>query len=548
MSSLQSMKAHPTYQRSSHDSSSASVDSHQRPNRPTKTPHPLIQLMSEIDNAVLSFFLHPHHSTPGHTRTIHLRQLRKRLRLTLLAVFLIIALLVARPYIWSPRLGSDDETVFEPFTNRRSYSKLKGVLKNKYSESNSRTANVDTQLYYPPNCPWGVQMCAKIIPSFIFAGGELCGSNYIYNTLLQHPQVLDNVKTNGHSVFDSDHYEGSSAFESYLSKFPYLDSDDLHTMTTDKTGKKRSIISGENAPHYLYKSHLTAKRIRETMPHVKLIFVLRDPIDRAYAQYLEAGHATSGISFETFMNVELQILRRCGHTSTQTGWTGFVQCHQGSEVRASWNMNIPLDGPEPDRRAADRPHGFDSLARGMYSNSLEPFIKHFPPSQILVIRSEDFVHDPSQSFQRIARFLGIDDSVFSQQHFPRHWQLSENELFGNGRVPLNLDNGAGVEQLNPPLGGYHHHHHYHGHDPTLARPNNPAPAKESQPTSTTESNQVQPDPETASPETKEENKELGLSTRYRLQKVFRSLNNRLVDMFEAKEKEFSGWEYDVDRG
>jgi hypothetical protein len=306
------------------------------------------------------------------------------MRLTLFTAIIIITLLIARPHIWSSPLGNDDETVFEPFTNRRSISKLKGVLKNKYSETSSKPTNVDTQckklvetpsewnsqvlmmmppfifqfrlVYYPPNCPWGTQMCAKIIPSFIFAGGELCGSNYIYNTLLQHPQVLDKVKANGPSVFDSDHYDGSSAFESYLSKFPYLESDTLHTLTTDRAGKKRAVISGEDAPHYLYKSHLTAKRIRETLPHVKLIFILRDPIDRAYAQYLEAGHATSGISFETFMNVELQILRRCGHTSTQTGWTGFVQCHQGSEVRASWNMNIPLDGPELDRRGKSFVH------------------------------------------------------------------------------------------------------------------------------------------------------------------------------------------------
>jgi len=485
----------------------------------------------------------------------------------LLTVIIVIALLVARPYIWSSPLGNDDETVFEPFTNRRSISKLKGVLKSKYAETSSKSTNVDTQLYYPPNCPWGTQMCAKIIPSFIFAGGELCGSNYIYNTLLQHPQILDKVQPNGYSVFDSDHYDESSAFESYLSKFPYLESDTLHTLTTDRDGKKRSIISGEDAPHYLYKSHLTARRIRETLPHVKLIFILRDPIDRAYAQYLEAGHATSGISFETFMNVELQILRRCGHTSTQTGWTGFVQCHQGSEVRASWNMNIPLDSPELGRRAIDRPHGFDSLARGMYSNSLEPFIKHFPASQILVLRSEDFIHAPSESFQRIARFLGIDDSVFSPQHFPRHWQLSESELFGNGRINLNLANEDNKDPWMPPLGSHHHHHHYHGHgrghggsharvpamameDPSIARPSNPtSPSKDTpSPPSASETTEDQTDTTTASTKESEEAKDLELSTRYRLQKVFRSLNNRLVDMFESKEKEFSGWEYDVDRG
>lgn len=208
--------------------------------------------------------------------------------------------------------------------------------------------------------------------------------------------------------------------------------------------------------------------------------------------------------------------------------------------------------------AIDRPHGFDSLARGMYSNSLEPFIKHFPPSQILVLRSEDFIDDPSNSFQRIARFLGIDDSLFSSQYFPRHWQMSEKDLFGNGRVNLNFAKDENNDQWMAPLGSHHHHHgHGRGHggshvrvpamameDPSIARP---ATALAKDPPPASENDQVQPDT-TIPPNSSEENKELGLSTRYRLQKVFRSLNNRLVDMFESKEKEFSAWEYDVDRG
>jgi hypothetical protein len=41
----------------------------------------------------------------------------------------------------------------------------------------------------------------------------------------------------------------------------------------------------------------------------------------------------SKLTFETLIDLELPILRRCGHTSTQTGWEGFVSCHQGSEIR-----------------------------------------------------------------------------------------------------------------------------------------------------------------------------------------------------------------------
>lgn len=41
----------------------------------------------------------------------------------------------------------------------------------------------------------------------------------------------------------------------------------------------------------------------------------------------------SKLTFEALIDLELPILRRCGHTSTQTGWEGFVNCHQGSEIR-----------------------------------------------------------------------------------------------------------------------------------------------------------------------------------------------------------------------
>lgn len=197
----------------------------------------------------------------------------------------------------------------------------------------------------------------------------------------------------------------------------------------------------------------------------------------------------------------------------------------------------------------------------MYSNSLEPFIKHFPASQILVLRSESFIRDPSESFQRIARFLGIDEGAFAPQRFPRHWQLSENELFGNGYAKLQLDTVDNKDMLIPPLGSHHHHHHYHGHgrghieshirvpamameDPTRANDKSSKP-NEAQ---ASESGDSQTTTTTTESDPQQEAKDLDLSTRYRLQKVFRSLNDRLVNMFESKEKEFSGWEYDVDCG
>jgi hypothetical protein len=128
-------------------------------------------------------------------------------------------------------------------------------------------------VYYPRNCPHFQQhskSCAKPVPSFIFAGSEFAGASYVFQMLKKHPQVadasVDNSIPNTH-IFDRDEFDEANAFESYISQFPFLKDDVLATME-----EKKNWIVGENAPHYLYNSHLTAKRIKDTLPHVKVTY------------------------------------------------------------------------------------------------------------------------------------------------------------------------------------------------------------------------------------------------------------------------------------
>lgn len=88
--------------------------------------------------------------------------------------------------------------------------------------------------------------------------------------LKQHPQVakasVDN-SINPTRIFDKNEFDEANAFEDYISQFPFLKQQVLTTME-----EKQNWIVGENAPHYLYNSHVTAKRIKDTLPHVKVIF------------------------------------------------------------------------------------------------------------------------------------------------------------------------------------------------------------------------------------------------------------------------------------
>lgn len=109
------------------------------------------------------------------------------------------------------------------------------------------------------------------MPSFIFAGSEFAGASYVFQVLKHHPQVAaasvdnSNEDTATH-IFDKEEFDEANAFESYISQFPFLKDDVLATME-----EKSNWIVGENAPHYLYKSHFAAKRIKDNLPHVKVI-------------------------------------------------------------------------------------------------------------------------------------------------------------------------------------------------------------------------------------------------------------------------------------
>ncbi|CAO3598119.1 unnamed protein product [Absidia cylindrospora] len=442
-------------------------------------------------------------------------------------------------------------------------------------------------------------MCAKPVPSFIFAGSEMSGSKYVFEQLRQHPQVawtMDTSKTSAstpsastrkkgsgmYSLDDDDRLgeQGSSAaFETYLSQFPFLTEHELNNI------EKQQVVVGEHAPHYLYKSYSTARRIRETLPHVKLVFILRDPIDRAYTQFLHEKStarwqqqtdttattttSSSTLSFDALVDLELSILQKCGHTSTQSGWEGFVRCHEGSEIRATWNLTNSNESPYDALKV------YDSLAKGMYYNALLPFLHEFPASQVYVTRTEDFINNPSSSFQKLARFLGIQEHFFSERNFYARMAGQQQQQQYGGYDDLSAmilqqqtSGGQHHRQASPSNNYRSHHHHHHQQQqrvPAMGMEEAEeqqqqddqgilsAPASSFTPSSSKSSTGTTAPTATASASATSsylhqyDTPALDLSIRYRLEKLFRPLNRRLMELFE-NEYDFYGWDYDVDRG
>ena len=107
------------------------------------------------------------------------------------------------------------------------------------------------------------------LPHFLIIGTSKAGKHSVLSYLNQHPEIKSGTKYNV-GVYYFDVTFASKSLSWYKSHFP--------------TKFSKFKIIGEASGTYL--NHpLAPQRIKETLPHAKLINFFRNPIDRAYSAY-----------------------------------------------------------------------------------------------------------------------------------------------------------------------------------------------------------------------------------------------------------------------
>ena len=116
------------------------------------------------------------------------------------------------------------------------------------------------------------------LPTFIIGGALKAGTTSLNFALKQHPDVfMCPIKEPRYFAYDEsnpEHVANTSFFR--IRTLP-----EYEALFTEVTGQK---AIGEVSPHYLI-SELAPVRIRQTIPDVKLVFSLRDPVKRAHSAY-----------------------------------------------------------------------------------------------------------------------------------------------------------------------------------------------------------------------------------------------------------------------
>lgn len=208
----------------------------------------------------------------------------------------------------------------------------------------------------------------RSLPDFIIIGTARSGTTSLYYDICQHPCVLP-AAYDELGYFDSNYHLGQNW---YRSLFPTLFSKWLVKQ------KKQFAITGEDTPFYIW-DPIVAKRILKILPKIKLIVLLRNPVDRAYSNYhlgIRAG--TENLSFEDAIKAEIKKLEEINNDSKNN--------IEKYTIRRSY------------------------LAKGFYADQLKIWFKIFNLNQLLIISTEDLKSNPQKVLNKIYNFLEIPEN------------------------------------------------------------------------------------------------------------------------------------------
>ena len=151
---------------------------------------------------------------------------------------------------------------------------------------------------------------------------------------------------------------------------------------------------GEATPDYLFHPAVP-ERVAATIPDVRLIVLLRNPVERAYSHYQHMRkRQAEKLSFEEAIEAEPQRL-------------------------AAFDDHLMKVQPDTTKEGYRRHHHHRHRAyvsRSIYADQLERWLAYFPLEQLLVLRSEDFFARPAETFAQVFAFLGV-----------RPWEVPSHE-------------------------------------------------------------------------------------------------------------------------
>lgn len=195
---------------------------------------------------------------------------------------------------------------------------------------------------------------------FIIAGGVATGTSFLSATLTKHPQIFLPTIQRPEPNFFHYTYKFEKGLDWYKNTW-------FHNVGNEVSVGERSSL--------LMPSKLAPKRIKEHFPKTKLIFCIRNPIERAWGNYrFTVLEGLEPLTFPQALDAEAE---------------------REKKAEGMW--------------AEVQPHAY--VGRSMYASCLQEYVDLFGRDQIHFIKSEELSKHTDREIEKVCQFLGVDSEV-----------------------------------------------------------------------------------------------------------------------------------------
>ncbi|MEM6613627.1 MAG: sulfotransferase [Cyanobacteria bacterium P01_C01_bin.72] len=224
------------------------------------------------------------------------------------------------------------------------------------------------------------------LPNFLIIGAAKSGTTALHKYLQQHPQIYmtPNKETN-FFAFEGQEINFQGIGDEALKEFSITN---LSSYEAEFSGASQELGIGEACPSYLYYPQ-AASRIKKYIPNVRLVVMLRNPIERAYANFLHTirDNREPHTSFALALQDEA--------TRIANNWEWF------------WHY----------------------IQVGFYGKQLQHYYKIFASDQIKVYLYEDLKANAIATLQDIFRFIEVDSTFVPDMTLrPNKSGMAKNKL------------------------------------------------------------------------------------------------------------------------
>lgn len=210
------------------------------------------------------------------------------------------------------------------------------------------------------------------LPNFIIIGAPKCGTTSLASYLAKHPEVYfspwkepNYFALAGHSIPHNGPAD-PGILHALIYSFTTTGFDEYRALFDGARAEK---AIGEASVRYLYYPE-SAARIKETVPDVKMIAILREPVSRLYSHYC---------MMRQFQLEPLELPEA-------------IAAEQ-SRIAANWGWD------------------WHYTAIGRYAEQVQRYYDLFGRDQLKVFLYDDFVERPAEVYREVCQHIGIDGSI-----------------------------------------------------------------------------------------------------------------------------------------